>query len=170
MITDEVLTEATVVTADVRASNGIIHVADKVLVPPGVLNIVQMAQVNPIFCTLFGAVVAAGLADDLSNPRPRLTVFAPTNEAFDLIASTVAGLSIAQLTTVLTHHALGGQVFAAGIPFGVPVPTLATPQTIMINASPLTITDATSTPAPILATGVCASNGVIHVISKVLIP
>jgi uncharacterized surface protein with fasciclin (FAS1) repeats len=170
VITDEVLTTATVVTADVRASNGIVHVIDKVLVPPGVLNIVQMAQVNPIFSTLVGAVLSADLAGALSNPMARLTVFAPTNNAFALIAPTVAGLSIPELTTVLTYHVLGSQVLAADIPFGAAVPTLATPQTITINASPLTITDTTATPAPIIATDVRASNGVIHVISKVLIP
>ncbi len=170
VITDEVLTTATVVTADVRASNGIVHVIDKVLVPPGVLNIVQMAQVDPAFSTLVGAVVSADLAGTLSNPMVRLTVFAPTNDAFALIAPTVAGLSIPELTTVLTYHVLGSQVLAADIPFGTAVPTLATPRTITINAAPLTITDTTATPAQIDATDVRASNGVIHVISKVLIP
>jgi transforming growth factor-beta-induced protein len=129
-----------------------------------------MAQVNPIFSTLVGAVLSADLAGALSNPMARLTVFAPTNDAFALIAPTVAGLSIPELTTVLTYHVLGSQVLAADIPFGTAVPTLATPQTITINASPLTITDTTATPAPIDATDVRASNGVIHVVSKVLIP
>ncbi len=49
------LTEATVTAANVAASNGVIHVIDKVLVPPGVLNLVQMAQLNPAaFSTLVG--------------------------------------------------------------------------------------------------------------------
>lgn len=169
-ITDEVLNEATVTTADVAASNGVIHVVDKVLVPPGVLNIVQMAQANPTFGTLVGAVVAADLAGALSDPSADLTVFAPTNQAFDAIASTVAGLSTGQLSTVLTYHVLGSQVLAADIPFGVAVPTLAT-QTLTINAgTPPTITDTTAAPASIVATDVRASNGVIHVIGKVLIP
>ena len=46
-LTDAVLNQATVTSADVAASNGVIHVIDKVLVPPGVLNVVQMAQANP---------------------------------------------------------------------------------------------------------------------------
>ena len=58
-----------------------IHVIDKVLVPPGVLTVVQMAQTNPNFSVLVEAVVAAGLADDLSGAGP-FTVFAPTNDAF----------------------------------------------------------------------------------------
>lgn len=169
-ITDEVLTQATVTTANVPASNGVIHVIDKVLVPPGVLNVVQMAQLNPAFSTLVGAVVSANLQGALADPAAQLTVFAPTNDAFAAIASTVAGLNTTQLTTVLTYHVLGSQVLAADIPFGTPVATLSG-QNITINAgTPPTIADTTATPASIVATDVRASNGVIHVIGKVLIP
>ena len=168
-ITDAALTTAKVTTADVAASNGVIHVVDKVLVPPGVLNIVQMAQVNPAFTTLVGAVVAANLQATLSGAGP-FTVFAPTNDAFAAIQSTVAGLTTAQLTKVLTYHVLPAQVLAANIPFGMPVATVEG-ETITINAgTPPTITDKTTTRAPIVATNVRASNGVIHVIRKVLIP
>jgi transforming growth factor-beta-induced protein len=168
-ITDAALTTATVTTADVPPSNGVVHVIDKVLVPPGVLNIVQMAQVNPVFSTLVGAVVAANLQGTLSGAGP-FTVFAPTNDAFAAIQSTVAGLSTAQLTQVLTYHVLPAQVLAANIPFGTPVATVQG-ETITINAgTPPTITDKTATPASIVATDVRASNGVIHVIGKVLIP
>jgi transforming growth factor-beta-induced protein len=154
----------------VAASNGVIHVIDKVLVPPGVLNVVQMAQLNPAFSTLVGAVVSANLQGALADPAATLTVFAPTNDAFAAIASTVAGLNTTQLTTVLTYHVLGSQVLAAGIPFGTPIETLSG-QDITINAgTPPTITDTTATPASIVATDVRASNGVIHVIGKVLIP
>lgn len=173
-LTDAVLTQATVTRADIEASNGVIHVVDKMLVPPGVLNIVQMAQLNPAFSSLVGAVVAAGLASALSAPTPALTVFAPVNAAFDAIASTVSGLTTAQLTTVLTYHVLGSQVLSSGIPFGTAVATLAT-QTITINNNATapaiaTITDTTLTAANIVAVDVRASNGVIHVIDKVLIP
>lgn len=168
-ITDAVLTSANVTTPDVPASNGVVHVIDKVLVPPGVLNIVQMAQVNPIFSTLVSAVVTANLQGTLSGAGP-FTVFAPTNDAFAAIQSIVAGLSTAQLAKVLTYHVLPTQVLAANIPFGTPVATVEG-ESITINAgTPPTITDTTATPAPIVATDVRASNGVIHVISKVLIP
>ena len=167
-ITDAVLTNARVTAADVPASNGVVHVIDKVLVPPGVLNIVQMAQANPAFSTLVGAVVTAYLQGTLSGTGP-FTVFAPTNDAFAAIATTVAGLTTPQLTTVLTYHVLAGQVLSSQIPFGTPVNTVSG-QAITINASPLSITDTTGTPAPIVATDVRASNGVIHVVGKVLIP
>lgn len=168
-LTDGALTNARVTTADIAASNGVVHAIDKVLVPPGVLNVVQMAQVNPLFSSLVSAVVSADLTTTLSGAGP-FTVFAPTNEAFAAIASTTAGLTKAQLQTVLTYHVVSGQVLAAQIPFGTPVATVSG-QTLRINAgSPPTITDTTATPAGIVATDVRASNGVIHVIGKVLIP
>jgi transforming growth factor-beta-induced protein len=170
---DAVLTQASVTTADVPASNGVIHVIDKVLVPPGVLTVVQMAQANPAaFSTLVGAVVSANLASTLSGAGP-FTVFAPTNDAFAAIASTVAGLTTQQLTTVLTYHVVGGQVLSSGIPFGTPVPTVSG-QNITITAGPAPaiarITDSTASPKSIVAVDVRASNGVIHVLSGVLIP
>lgn len=166
---DAALTTAHVTMADVHASNGVVHVIDKVLVPPGVLNVVQMAQVNPLFDTLVGAVVSANLQSTLSGTGP-FTVFAPTHDAFAAISSTVASLSTQQLQDVLTYHVVAGQVLAADIPFGMPVSTVLG-QTIVINAgSPPTITDSTSTAAKIVATDVRASNGVIHVVDKVLIP
>ena len=167
-LTDAALTQATVTTANVAASNGVVHVVNKVLVPPGVLNVVQMAQVNPLFSTLVGAVVDANLATTLSGAGP-FTVFAPTNQAFADIASTVASLTPTQLSTVLTYHVLPAQVLASQVPFGTPVATVSG-QSITVQNSPLRIVDTTATPAPIVATDVRASNGVIHVISKVLIP
>ena len=168
-IKDAALTTARVTTPDVMASNGVIHAVDKVLVPPGVLNIVQMAQVNPLFDTLVGAVVKANLQTTLSGAGP-FTVFAPTHDAFAAIASTVDGLSTQQLSNVLTYHVLASQVLAANIPFGTPITTVLG-QTFVINAgTPPTITDSTSAPAKIIATDVRASNGVIHVVDKVLIP
>lgn len=168
-IQDAALTTARVTTADVQASNGVIHVVDKVLVPPGLLNIVQMAQVNPLFDSLVAAVVKANLQTTLSGAGP-FTVFAPTHDAFAAIAATVNGLSTQQLADVLTYHVLPSQVLSANIPFGSPVTTVLG-QTVVINAgTPPTITDSTSTKAKIIAVDVRASNGVIHVIDKVLIP
>lgn len=168
-LTDAVLTQATVTAADVTATNGVVHLIDKVLVPPGVLNVVQMAQLNPAFSTLVGAVVSADLAATLSGAGP-FTVFAPTDTAFASIASTVAGLSESQLTTVLTYHVLADEVLAAEIPFGMAAPTVSG-QSITINmGTPPTITDRTPTAANIVATDIRGSNGVIHVVDKVLIP
>lgn len=172
-LTDAVLTAARVTQADVGASNGVVHVIDKVLVPPGVLNVVQMAQLNPAFSSLVTAVVSRGLVQTLSGTGP-FTVFAPTNAAFTAAAATVATLTPAQVSTVLTYHVIGAQVLSTQIPFGTRVTTVAAPRTITITAGPApaiaSITDSTAMPARITAVDIRGSNGVIHVIDKVLIP
>lgn len=165
-ITDAALTVATVTTANVPASNGVIHAVDKVLVPPGVLNIVQMAQVNPNLSSLVTAVVAANLQGTLSGTGP-FTVFAPTNTAF---AAAPAGLTVPQLTKVLTYHVLPAQVLSTQIPFGTPVATVAAQNITIKTGTPPTIQDTTAVEAKIVAVDVRASNGVVHVIDKVLIP
>jgi uncharacterized surface protein with fasciclin (FAS1) repeats len=164
-----------VTTADVPASNGVIHVIDKVLVPPGVLNIVQMAQLNPSFSILVEAVVAANLATTLSGAGP-LTVFAPTDTAF-AAALTELGLTKAQLLAspdlpgILTYHVVAGNVRAADV---VALPKPASVTTVQGSAftvdATLGITDGRARVANLAATDVIASNGVIHVIDKVLLP
>lgn len=165
-ITDAALTTATVVTPNVAASNGVIHAIDKVLVPPGVLNVVQMAQANPIFSSLVTAVTSANLQGTLSGAGP-FTVFAPTNAAF---AAAPQNLSAAQLRTVLTYHVLGSQVLSTQIPFGTPVATLAGQNLVFSAGTPPTVRDTTAVQAKISPVDVRASNGVIHVVDKVLIP
>jgi len=177
ILTDALLTTATVTTADIDASNGVIHVIDKVLVPPGVLNIVQMAQLNATFSTLVAAVVEADLAATLSGTGP-FTVFAPTNDAF---AAALAELSLTaeqllaspDLAAILTYHVVGGDVRAADVVAlvsGGPV-NVTTVQGDDFSVSPaLVITDGRSRTANLVATDVVASNGVIHVIDAVILP
>lgn len=169
---DAVLTDATVTIADVRASNGVFHAIDKVLVPPGLLTVVQMAQANPAFSSLVGAVVSAGLvgALDAATPAAPITVFAPVDAAFAALPAVPAG---DDLVTVLTYHVVPGQVLSSDIPFGAPVGTLASQDIVIDAGTPpaiATITDTTATPANVVAVDVRARNGVIHVIDRVLIP
>lgn len=174
-LTDEVLTEASVTTADVPASNGVIHVIDKVLVPPGVLSVVQMAQLNPAFSVLVEAVVTANLATTLSGTGP-FTVFAPTDAAFTA-ALTELSLTKAQLLAspdlagILTYHVVAGDVRAADV---VALPKPASVTTVQGSAftvdAALAITDGRARMANLAATDVVASNGVIHVIDKVILP
>lgn len=174
-ITDAALTQATVTVADVQTDNGVIHAVDKVLVPPGVLNVVQMAQVNPTFSVLVEAVVTAKLAGTLSGAGP-FTVFAPTDTAFGA-ALTELGLTKPQLlaspdlAAILTYHVVAGNVRAANV---VALPKPAAVTTVQGGSfsvgADLGLTDALGRTATLVATDVVASNGVIHVIDKVILP
>jgi transforming growth factor-beta-induced protein len=174
-LTDAASNTAAVTTADVAASNGVIHVIDKVLVPPGVLTVVQMAQTNPNFSVLVEAVVAAGLADDLSTSGP-FTVFAPTNDAFVALLSALGLtkeelLASPSLGAILTYHVVAGKVMASDV-VALPKPAAVTTlqgATFSVGAD-LGITDGAARTATLLATDVVGSNGVIHVLDKVLVP
>jgi transforming growth factor-beta-induced protein len=136
-------------------------------------TIVDVAVGAGDFTVLVEAVKAAGLVDTLSGPGP-FTVFAPTDEAF-ANALTTLGITKEQLfadpvklKTILTYHVVAGQVMAADVLKldGQAVPTVAGPTVaVKINGSTVMINDATVTTAD-----VAASNGVIHVIDKVLLP
>jgi uncharacterized surface protein with fasciclin (FAS1) repeats len=172
VVTDGRNRTAKIVAADIDASNGVIHAIDRVILPPN-RNIVETAVDSPAFSILVEAVVAADLVDALSGPGP-FTVFAPTDAAF---AALLAELGVtkdqlfadkALLTQVLTYHVVSGRVLKAEVPVGAPIATLQG-QTFSIDAS-LAITDQNARSAGIVATDVLATNGVIHVIDRVLLP
>ena len=161
-----------VVSTDALALNGVLHEVDRVLLPAN-KNIVQTAQATPSLSTLVAAVVAAGLVDTLSGPGP-FTVFAPTNDAF---AALLVELGVTQealladkalLTKVLTYHVLPARVLKAEIPFNTPITTVQG-SAIRIDSS-FKITDQRGRVSAITAADVFASNGVVHVIDKVLLP
>lgn len=156
----------TVTQADVIASNGIIHVIDKVLLPA---SIVDIALNDPNFSTLVAALVKAELVETLSGDGP-FTVFAPTNDAFAalftaLSVSGIADLTKEQLVPILLYHVVSGNVLSTSLSSG-NVTTL-NPQTIAITVgSGVSINTNTS----VVAADVQGKNGVIHVINKVLVP
>jgi transforming growth factor-beta-induced protein len=174
-LTDAVLNQASVTSADVAASNGVIHVIDKVLVPPGVFNLVQMAQANPTFSVLVEAVLAADLAETLSGPGP-FTVFAPTNDAFvaalgELGVTKAALLADPGLPGILTYHAVASKLLAADVVALSKPAIVSTVQGASFSVgADLGLTDGRGRIAMLLATDVVASNGVIHVTDKVLLP
>ncbi len=172
VVTDGRNRTAKITATDVAASNGVIHVLDKVLLPPN-RNIVQTAQALPQFSILVEAVVAADLVGALSGTGP-LTVFAPTDTAFAALL-TELGISKAALladkpllTRVLTYHVLNSRVLKADVPVGSAITTLQG-GTFSVDAT-LSITDALNRKAAITGTDVLTSNGVVHVIDKVILP
>ena len=145
-------------------------------------NIVENAVNSKDHTTLVAAVKAAGLVDTLSGPGP-FTVFAPTNEAFAALpAGTVDTLlkpeNKATLTKVLTYHVVPGKLDAKAlmnlIAQGGGRAMLKTASggtlTATTNGSTVMITDAKGGTATVTTANVYQSNGVIHVVNKVLLP
>ncbi len=171
-ITDGRNRVSTITATDILASNGVVHLVDRVLLPAN-KDIVATAAALPDFSILVEAVVAAGLAGTLQGTGP-FTVFAPTNAAFAALL-TELGLSKASLladtallTKVLTYHVVPARVLKAEVPVNTAITTVQG-QSFTVNAS-LAITDQSMRSSTIVATDVFASNGVIHVIDKVLLP
>jgi uncharacterized surface protein with fasciclin (FAS1) repeats len=166
---------AKVTTADVMASNGVIHVVDAVINLP---TIVTHATANANFTSLVGALTKAGQPDFVSifSGTGPFTVFAPTNDAFtafntELAPGGIAGVSSANLTKVLQYHVVSGNILAASLTEGQMVSTLQTPQkfTVLLSGG-AKIKDVNNRISTIVATDVQCSNGVIHVLNKVLLP
>jgi transforming growth factor-beta-induced protein len=134
---------------------------------------VQIASANPDFSILVEAVEKAGLADVLSTQGP-YTVFAPTNDAFvsllgELGASSLDDIDVNTLKSVLLYHVVSGRVFSSDLKTG-PVTSLG--GKFNVNVSTLTITDAKGRNSGLVADklNIQATNGVIHVINKVILP
>lgn len=170
-ITDGRNRTSKIITTDIQAANGVVHIIDKVLLPAN-KNIVQTAQGIPTFSLLVEAVIAAGLAPTLSGPGP-FTVFAPTDAAFAAalteLGVTKAALfgNTALLAKILTYHVVSAQVLKADIP-ATPIVSLQG-ETFRISPS-FVITDQRNRLTNITATDVLTSNGVIHVVDKVILP
>lgn len=162
---------ANVTTADIGASNGVIHVVDAVIMP---LSIVGHAQANSSFSELVSALSTADLVSTLEGDGP-FTVFAPVNSAFEAIASTVAGLTTEQLTDVLTYHvASPANVLSTQLSDNQSVTALNGGSfTVKFSndvAGEVSLTDANGNDVSIILTDVQATNGVIHVLNAVLLP
>jgi len=160
---------ATVTTADVPATNGVVHVIDAVLLPPAPENVLDVVVNSPVHNTLQAAVEAAGLADALSGPGP-LTVFAPTDDAFAALpAGTVESLledPQGALTDVLLYHVVADEATSGDLFDGDLIATLNRKgvQVSIMNGNVM-INDAMVTVADIIT-----PNGVVHVIDAVLVP
>ena len=160
-----------VTTADVMASNGIIHIIDKVLMPPSVVDI---AMYSSDFSSLVSAVVKADLAGTLSGDGP-FTVFAPTNDAFQALLdsnedwSSLADIPVATLEAVLNYHVVNGANVQSG--------QLSNDQEVTALGGNFTIQigddvkiNGVNSSATVILTDVQGSNGVVHVIDTVLLP
>ena len=131
-------------------------------------NIVEIAVGAGSFNTLVAAVKAAGLVETLSGEGP-FTVFAPTDEAFAQIPEADLQALLADkeaLTAVLTYHVVAGRVMASDVVTLESAATLNGQSVdIKVWGGKVMIDD-----AEVVTTDIEATNGVIHVINKVILP
>jgi len=157
---------AQVILADVPADNGVVHVLNKVVLPAE--TVVDVALDNG-FSTLATAVITAELLPALTDPFSEFTVFAPTNTAFDNLATalntnTAGLLALPNLGSILLYHVVSGTVLSTDLTNG-SVTTLNGGSIVIDVTSGVMVNDAMVTSA-----NVTADNGVVHVIDKVLLP
>ncbi|MFB9056995.1 fasciclin domain-containing protein [Mariniflexile ostreae] len=166
-------------TADIMASNGIVHVVDKVIALP---TIATFATTNPALSTLVDALAYADSGEPTvpyiatvsdANTGP-FTVFAPTNGAFDLLLEELNVTALSEIPTstvdaVLLQHIVNANVPSNNLQTG-NITTLG--GAITANATDFTLTDTNARVSNIVTTlvDIQATNGVVHVIDKVLLP
>ncbi len=163
------INDAQVILADLFADNGVVHVIDAVLLPPAepitVVDIIVNSEDHTI---LEAAVIAAGLDDDLSADGP-FTVFAPTDAAFGALPAGLVDELLADptgaLTNILLYHVVSGTVLSTDLSNGGVATLQGQEVQVNIDGPSVMINDAMVTVADLVA-----DNGVVHVISAVLLP
>jgi transforming growth factor-beta-induced protein len=170
---------STVTAADVPVSNGVIHAVDTVI---GIPTIVTQAQGNPAFSTLVDALIAGSdattdyvalLSGTTASP---FTVFAPTNDAFTGLLSSLGLDSVNDvpqglLQNILNYHVIAGSnVQSSDLTNGQTVPTFQGEDVTISLANGAQVIDATGIPANIIVVDVQTGNGVVHALDKVLLP
>lgn len=158
---------AQVEIADIKTANGIVHVIDKVLLPPTIADAAGLAGLTGLVGAI-GASSAEQVLLDVLSGDGALTVFAPTNEAFDDIADVIATLAPETITTVVQTHVIAGDrpVYSDELESG-QVET-ASGASVTIDAGAGTVSWGNT--ANIAVTDIHTTNGVVHLIDAVLVP
>jgi transforming growth factor-beta-induced protein len=161
---------ASVAISDIKTTNGVVHVVDKVLLPPDIIDMAGIAGLSELAGAIGAAAdVAAGTSvlDALRAAEP-YTVMAPTNAAFQAIT---APSDTEVLRDVLLLHVVKGDapVLSSGLPDG-PVPTLLSGEDLTFDASTPSVSSSGTMAAKIGPLDINATNGVVHLIDKVLLP
>ncbi|MBT9189667.1 fasciclin domain-containing protein [Zobellia russellii] len=157
---------SSVATADIEASNGTIHVVDKVI---GLPNVVNHATYNSAFTELVGALTADGntvFTDLLSGTDQKFTVFAPTNDAFTAFENPNGN----ELNSILSNHVIAGAALAAGDLSNSYANTAATNEdgdnlSIYVNTDDGVTLNGFS---KVIIADVVTTNGIIHAVDTVI--
>ena len=164
---------------DIEKSNGVIHVIDRTIVPPA-LDVVDLAVAlagddeNSEFTILVSLLTNPAYEDiaQAIKDQDNITVFAPTDAAFNDIADLLATLTPEQVRTVLTYHATTARAFSYDLVSGQNINMLAgqTLRVVSANDNGVVLQDKSDATTNVIIANVHGSNGVIHAIDKVLIP
>lgn len=168
-----------VTTSDLKADNGMIHVVERVLMPP-TQSLLELIQGNGNLSFLLAAATRAAqanptLGNALSSPLSTYTLLAPSNEAFMAAGFTsTASFNAADpatLANILLYHVLPGRIFSNNFTTG----TLTTVSTKTIkvdvnNGVKILGNKNSGQPATLTQTNLLATNGVVHIMDRVLMP
>ncbi|QDK81378.1 fasciclin domain-containing protein [Spirosoma sp. KCTC 42546] len=172
---------AHVLQADGQASNGVIYAIDRILIPPVLGNVVTTLQNSSLlfptvsFKLLQAAVTKAGVGAILTGPGP-ITVFAPTDAAFKAVgydSAMIAKAPVGILANILSYHVLDSRTYTPLITNGSSLTTLqGGTLTAGISTTALTVTGKgnANTASNIIGADISATNGVVHIIDRLLIP
>ena len=180
MINSDASTAANITSVDIEATNGMIHVLDKVILPTMPANaptddIVETA-VAAGFDSLAVALTQTGLLSmfqgDMTGPY---TVFAPTNQAFkDLLAalsvSSISEIDNTTLSAVLQYHVVDGIVASAQLFNNMEIPMLDGNNVMVDRANGAKLKANQTMDVSITTADVWSTNGIVHVIDKVMLP
>ncbi len=157
--------------ADIQGSNGYIHVISSVLIPP-TQTIAQIASADTSFSFLVEALTKLNLVSAMSGAG-KYTVYAPTNAAFRAAGITdINAVPVATLDAVVKFHVLTTNYFSADFTNNAVVPTLQG-GTLTVSTTPapgVKITGSAQPVSTITTANIVATNGVIHVINRVMLP
>lgn len=165
---------ANVIQPDVKASNGVIHIIDSVMIP--LRSIVATAAAEPQLSTLVSILSSPGLEDEKTglatqgffNQQPPVwgpfTVFAPTNDAFTSVAADASDLDTVK--KVIRYHVIPGDVFSTDLDDSQEIWTIDG-ETLQIKKEN---GDVYVNDAKVIVPDIKTNNGVVHVIDSVLIP
>jgi len=158
------LNNASVTTPNVNFTGGVVHVIDTVLtIPPSAADTLSAAGLS----SLAGALIETDLVDTV-NGLENVTIFAPSNMAFQNISSALANLTAENLTSILQYHVVvsDGPLYSTLLTNGTMVPTLQGGNvTIRINDDNVFVNN-----ARVVTPNVLIAGGVVHVIDNVLNP
>jgi len=182
------LDDSVIITRDLDATNGIIHVIDTVLIPPssGLIrtpngtavvrstlpDLLTVAQTQGRFDILLDGLAAAGLTSELADSGP-FTLFAPTDDAFLQLAYTLSRDKVDRIdkepASLLRHHIIAGDLRSPRLTHGSSWPTLnGTTIVIAATADGLSLMDERGPVASLTSTDLPARNGIIHIIDTVV--